>query len=379
MAIRLTESPIFIVGQERSGTTLLMTMLGCHPRIAVPEVAWWYPRFRGYLHTYGDLAKEENLRTLASEMLFGLQVPFWGMPVNPRTLVDEVIGELRERSFAGIYCAMMERYARLAGKPRWGEKTPNNVFFVDEILQDFPGAKIVCVTRDPRDMAADATRSSFGPTNAWAAAQEWQFGQETIQSLRARLPADTWLDVHYEKLARAPAAMLERVCAFLGEKYDAAMLDFHKTTIARNRARNRDHAPLGEPVSDRYVGIYREQLSLRDQRIVVGIVGKAMAAEGYAPDVEPLVLDAQEAAYQEELDGRYRAAMLDGPLGRQHIWESYNGWLASEREARRQRGLWSEADAAKSRLAGHHHEDLMTGVRAPKKWKERFGFKPRFS
>ncbi len=56
MAITLTERPIFIVGQERSGTTLLMVMLGCHPRIAVPEAAWWYPRFRGYLHTYGKLA-----------------------------------------------------------------------------------------------------------------------------------------------------------------------------------------------------------------------------------------------------------------------------------------------------------------------------------
>ena len=36
-------------------------------------------------------------------------------------------------------------------KPRWGEKTPNNLYFVDEILADFPGAKIVCVTRDGRE------------------------------------------------------------------------------------------------------------------------------------------------------------------------------------------------------------------------------------
>jgi hypothetical protein len=40
MAVHLAEKPVFIVGQERSGTTLLMAMLGCHSRIAVPEVAW---------------------------------------------------------------------------------------------------------------------------------------------------------------------------------------------------------------------------------------------------------------------------------------------------------------------------------------------------
>lgn len=379
MAIHLNQKPVFIVGQERSGTTLLMTMLGCHPRIAVPEVAWWYPRFRGYLHTYGDLGREENLRTLADEMIFGLMVSFWGMPANPKTIVDEILGDLRERSFAGIYCAMLERYARWVGKPRWGEKTPNNVFYAKEILEDFPNAQFLCVTRDARDMAADAIRSSFGPTNAYAAAHEWKFGQQTIQKLRKELPPFAWLDVHYEKLARKPEVILRRACEFLGEDYSPKMLDFHKTEIAQNRSKNRDHSALGEPVSDRYVGIYTEHLSVRDQRIIAGIAGREMQIEGYAVDVEPLILDAQEAAYQEELDGRYRAAMLDGPLGRQHVWESYNDWLAGQREARRKRGIWNESAMPEHSVAGHPHEDLMTGVRAPRKWKEHFSFKPRFA
>ena len=72
-------------------------MLGCHPRIAVPEVVWYYPRFRPYLYSYGDLSKSENLRTLAQEMVFGLKTPFWGMKVNPRTIVDEILGETPDR------------------------------------------------------------------------------------------------------------------------------------------------------------------------------------------------------------------------------------------------------------------------------------------
>src|SRR5262245_43114149 len=38
MPMILKEKPIFMLGAERSGTTLVMAMLGCHPRIAVPEV-----------------------------------------------------------------------------------------------------------------------------------------------------------------------------------------------------------------------------------------------------------------------------------------------------------------------------------------------------
>lgn len=50
MAPRPT-SPFFIVGSERSGTTLLMAIVGHHSRLAVPEVAGDYPRFRAFLHT----------------------------------------------------------------------------------------------------------------------------------------------------------------------------------------------------------------------------------------------------------------------------------------------------------------------------------------
>ena len=45
MAITLDERPIFIIGSERSGTTLVLAILACHPRIAVPEVTWYYPDF----------------------------------------------------------------------------------------------------------------------------------------------------------------------------------------------------------------------------------------------------------------------------------------------------------------------------------------------
>jgi len=377
MAINLTERPVFIVGQERSGTTLLMTMLGCHPRIAVPEVAWWYPRFRGYLHSYGDLSREENLRTLADEMIFGLPVPFWGMPENPITIVDEVLSGLRERSFAGIYCAMLERYARFVSKPRWGEKTPNNVFFVNQILEDFPNAQFLCLTRDAREVAADAIRSNFGPTNAYAAAHEWKFAQQTIQRLREALGSSVWLDVKYEELARNPESMLRRICVFLAEDYSVEMLDFHRTRIAQDRSKVRDHRPLGEPVSDRYIGTYKEQLSIQDQRVIAGIAGAEMASEGYPVDVEPLVLDSLEAAYQEELDGRYRAALLDG--SRHHVWESYIGWLAEQRESRRKRGIWDSSRVPDNGVVGHPYCNLMTGVRAPVEWKQRFSFKPRFS
>jgi hypothetical protein len=371
------EKPIFVLGAERSGTTLLMAMLGFHKRIAVPEVVWYYPRFRPYLHTYGDLSQTQNLRTLAEEMVFGLKTPFFGMQVNPAAIVDEVLGRVREKSFAGIFDAMLGKYAEYVGKPRWGEKTPYNLFFVREILEDFPNAQFLFITRDGRDASADYLESSFGPTNIYSAAYAWKRSQNAVEEWRVKLPKTQWLDVAYESLVRNPEQVLKQVAYFLGEEYDPAMLDFHQGDIAHKRGKQRDHAPLGGPASPQYIGIHKNLLSLRDQRIFAGVAGRELEAAGYVTDVDPLLLSDVEVTRYMELDGRTRAATIDAEDG--HIvYESYNDWLVDQREARRRSGVW-QAEAAPTHFPiGHVDEELVTGQRAARRWKDYFGIKRRY-
>lgn len=377
MAFQTKERPIFVLGAERSGTTLLMAMLGHHKRIAVPEVVWYYPRFRPYLHTYGDLTPEENFRTLAEEMVFGLKTPFWGLKLNPATIVDEIIGRVPERSFAGLYAAMHEKYAEAVGKPRWGEKTPHNLYFVKEILEDFPNAQFVFITRDGRDASADYLESSFGPTNIYAAAKSWKRAQNAVESARKQLGADQWLDVSYEQLVAQPEAILRQVTTFLGEDYDPDMLEFHRGETAQRRGQTRDHAPLGGPASTAYIGIHKNLISLRDQRIFAWVAGRELEAAGYALDVEPLPLSDAEVARYLELDGRTRAATLDAPDG--HIvYESYNDWLVDQREARRKAGLWNPLTAPRPFPIGDPDEEMITGQRVWRKWKDYFGIKRRY-
>jgi hypothetical protein len=355
-------------------------MLGCHPRIAVPEVVWYYSRFRPYLHTYGDLANEDNFRTLASEMVLGLKTPFWGMDVNVRTIVDEIISEVRERSFAGIYCAMFEHYAREAGgKPRWGEKTPYNLFFIKEILEDFPNAQFIYITRDGRDSCVDYIESAFGPTNIFCAADIWRVCQNFVKPWREKLFAEQWMDVQYEMLVREPEQVLREISKFLGEEFSPAMLEFHNTDIAKSRGATRDHKPLGHAVSDKYIGIYKDLLSLRDQRIFAAVAGKELEEAGYASDVEPQKINDEEEALYREWDARVRAATLTAPEG--HIvYESYNDWLVDKREERRKKGIWSEADIPEPPPfpIGDPNEEWIMGQRAWREWKEYLGVKRQY-
>lgn len=379
MAIELKERPIFVIGYERSGTTLLMAMLGCHPRISIPEVGWLFPRIYPWRHTYGDLSVNSNFRTLAGDMLFGLNQPLWGMRMNPMTAVDEIIALAPERSFAGIYTAMHQRYAKEFGdKPRWGQKTPNNLYFVPQILEHFPNAQFIYITRDGRDASVTSIESAFGAGNIYGAAYTWNAANVFIKPFRKNLPLSVWFDVNYEDLVREPEKVLKNVCEFLGEQYAPDMLGFYKTATGVARGKQRDHAPLGHAVSDKYVGIYKRQLSVRDQQIYANVAGKTHKEAGYDLDVEALQLSEEEKALLWEWDGRYRAARLDSPGG--HIlFESYRDWLVEQRQVRKQKGIWSEKDGTNEFPIGHPDEEIIVGNRAWKKWKEHFSIKRQYA
>ncbi|GAB4235718.1 MAG: hypothetical protein Kow0032_20410 [Methyloligellaceae bacterium] len=380
MAITLDQRPIFVTGSERSGTTLIMTILGCHPEIAVPEVTWYYPRFRPWLFTYGDLSQEANFRTLVNEMAYGLRKPFFGMDVNPAIFGEEIFERARslEQSFAGVFAAMLGRYAQNEGKPRWGEKTPYNLFYIGEILEDFPNAQIVLITRDGRDVCAEFLDASFGPTNIYAAAELWNDGQKAVKPWRDRLDPGQWYDISYEALVRDPVSELKKLCAFLGVDYLDDLLAFHRSETAQRRGRTKDNAALGHPISDKYVGRYKRELSLRDQAIFSWVAGDMMRELGYGDLAEPLALSEAQVALLDEMDGRFRAASLDAPGG-WIVMESYNDWLMDQREARRQAGLWRDIPDPAPFPIGHKHEEYYSGMRAQRRWKHHFCVKRDYS
>jgi hypothetical protein len=377
MTVSLDERPIFIIGSERSGTTLVLAILACHPRIAVPEVTWYYPRFRPYLHTYGDLQNIENFNTLAHEMAYGLRVPFWRMEdVNADTFGTEIAARAAEieQSYVGVFAAMFERYARYVNKPRWGEKTPGNVFYVEKILQDFPNAQFIYIYRDCRDASAEFIDSQFGPTNAYSAAVMWHDGQQAVKPFRQSLAADQWFNICYEDFVRNPVQSLKNMCAFLGEDYDDALMEFHTTPIAQRRGKTKDNWALAHPITDRHVGIYKNQLSLDQQGVMTWVAGDMMRELGYADLVEPLELGNEQVELAVEMDGRFRAATLDAP----HGWitfESYGDQLIDTREARRQDRIWSEHPVPPPFPIGHEYEEYYAGMRAMRMWKQHLAVK----
>lgn len=265
------ESPIFVVGAARSGTTLVRQMLDAHPRIHVTHEAAFYfyrslaPRgasVREWLGRYFDTFSFAWLRVAPGEVLDELA----SMPSQDRT--------------ADAARAVMRRKARLRGKPRYGEKNPLDVVSLGRIFRDFADPRVVCVVRNPRATVASMQRMPWAPPGV---ALEAVLGRLAYE--RVRPFADRVLEVRLEDLAAAPRETMGAVLRFVGEPWDDAVLDH-----VRHASRD-DVAPLPwftvaastPPARDVAGGDWRTSLSPAAIRFVERASRDAMTRYGYAP------------------------------------------------------------------------------------------------
>ena len=60
--------PFFVVGAQRSGTTMLRLMLNNHPNLAIPFETGFVPIFYKKLAEYGDMRDKENTARLLGDI-----------------------------------------------------------------------------------------------------------------------------------------------------------------------------------------------------------------------------------------------------------------------------------------------------------------------
>ncbi|MBV9254358.1 MAG: sulfotransferase, partial [Actinobacteria bacterium] len=118
----MTPRPIFVVGYERSGTTLLQAMLGAHPHIAAPPELHYLLRIGELRDYYGDLADDASLRHALHDTLNPPLDILAGCGFDEDVLFEAA--RPTDRSYRALLQVVMDDFARRHGKARWSEKTP---------------------------------------------------------------------------------------------------------------------------------------------------------------------------------------------------------------------------------------------------------------
>ena len=137
----------FIVGCDRTGTTLLVNILNKHEEIRISNQTHFMghlvrPGFRQKMKEFGDLSDDDNVRRLIE---FMYARPFGGgsywrwlrKNVEPADLLQRVLDS--DRSERALFSMLMQMRAQ--GETVLGEKTPDHIRYVPTLLEWFPEAR----------------------------------------------------------------------------------------------------------------------------------------------------------------------------------------------------------------------------------------------
>lgn len=212
--------PVFVVGMNGSGTTMLLDCLGRHPALyAFPKETRLIPYLMARQAGYGDLRVDANYRALWDDVR---QLAVF-QEVNdhaPVPLPDD--WQERPRTLAAVLDGVFGHFADAQDKRRWCEKTPQHVQHLLALGDLFPAARFVHVIRDGRDCAVSFHRR-------WRRQPEltvfrWKKVVMMGREQGMRLGPARYLEVRYEDLTAEPDRSLRRICRFLG-------LDFHPDVL----------------------------------------------------------------------------------------------------------------------------------------------------
>jgi len=197
--------PVFIGGSPRSGTTLLLSMLGRHPAVE----AYYESKIVGSLIDWLD-----------------------GTIFNPFERENPYDFRLRDyferdeiyRSFGSALARLFGQRPAAAGKTLWVEKTPRNALHVDTLLRMLPQSKFVHVVRDGRDVAVSMPKLEDAPRTVPECARLWAGYVSAGRSACRRHP-ECAIEIRYEDLVRSPRHVMTALCAHLDIELTPEMLD----------------------------------------------------------------------------------------------------------------------------------------------------------
>lgn len=240
-----SDSPIFIVGLPRSGSTLVERILGQHSKVeAIGEIPVM-PRLIG---------REQPKGTASYRSL----------------LPDSFTGE-KVRAMAAWYLERAEEH-RHTDKPRFVDKYNGNWIRAGLIRLILPNARIVDVRRDPLDCCWSVFKTMFADDYAQDQRHLARYYADYVRFMEATAAAAPGgiLTVPYEELVADIEGQTRRILDFLGLEFEPACVDFHLST-----------APVTTPSS--------EQVRRPISKEGIG------SADPYRPWLQPLIDELEKA------------------------------------------------------------------------------------
>lgn len=292
----MVDSPIFVVGPPRSGTTLTAKILGKHPNLFMP----------GETHFFDDvyLDRERLGETFSSESksrILDKLKSIYGRYNEPgdQVRVDRLMADCGRvdqmlqswRSYKEVLSSFMEVQMSDAGKVRWGNNTPRDIFHMRTILSFYPEAKIIVCIRDIRDFLLsykgkwkqartgeiERLRKLYHPITT---SLLWKSSIRQIHWLRVEVRSENLLILPYERLVQEPELTVREICTMIGEEFEPGMLDVD--------GHNSSHSVEEKGIFNTSLGRWKQDLAPEEVWLAQAIAGTEMRDFGYTAVETPV-------------------------------------------------------------------------------------------
>lgn len=262
----IKEQPIFIVGSERSGTTMLRLILNEHQNIALPPQTKFTRKILKRKSIFGNLEKLKNRQKMTDWMIEksrNTKLIDLGLDINDlRRQLD------RQTTLGGVFRSVFYSYAKQRNKNRWGDKRPYYIRFIPELLECFPDAKIIHIIRDGRDCVASLKRMTWWKKHPVYSMLNWRFAIRKGYQARKRFPHQ-YYEIKYEDLVLSPEKSIRKLCSFIGEDFNPNMLEFYQHSQDNVPAYKKEwHVQTSTPVNTNAIGKWKKNLSITEVQVM---------------------------------------------------------------------------------------------------------------
>ena len=328
----MTDVPFpYIVGVDRSGTTLLRAMLASHPDLAIPDEA----NFRLKLSVKPERYEQANgidLVALVSDLFADRMFRTWGLSEEE---VRTALRAAAPRTLSDAMRALFLHAARQEGKTRYGDKTPQAVMVMPRLSRLFPEARFIHIIRDGRDVALSHINTEGFISSAGEVAIRRKTIIERGQSNGLILGPERYRGVRYEQLVERPDAVLQSLCAYIELDFHASMLRYFERPLEVLGATQHGigfHTSLYKPPT-KGLRNWRDQMKAPDLEIFEAIAGDLLERLGYG-----------RSAPRSNIRTRVRAGFVRLFVAVKELVKrrmaDYRWWPSARLVYRRLRSLW---------------------------------------
>lgn len=227
-----TESPVFIVGMSRSGTTLIEQILASHPSV---HGAGEMQLLRQSIHVeLGSSASDDEL--------------------------PQRVAQLDNAALRSIGTRYLEGTRELApAAARIVDKLHGNMVLLGLIHVVFPQAHIIHCRRDPLDTCVSCFTRHFTTGHDFSyelgeLGRFYHLYEELMQHWNHVLPAMRILEMHYEEVVNDFETQARRLIEFCGLEWNAACLHFYEN---RRPVRTASLTQVRQPIYASSVGRWK--------------------------------------------------------------------------------------------------------------------------